>query len=149
MKPVFTSLDDFDNFLSQIGQGEVDKVLAFMPAIEGEFEKIEKTLKVSLTNEAALQFMDFENLKPELHKLLLHSGLMVDFDWEEWQEGEEILKGIRDFHSQSPLKIFKLLTLIIRYDQKENGYFDLCLKNRMILNLLLKLKAGNVAGESL
>ena len=140
MKPLFTPLEEFEEFLTKYGQTKIKTLIKFIPDFQKKFKMLE-SLSLDITPDAAVKFMDFDDLQPKFYKELLQSGLLIEFDWQDWEEGGEILEGLREFQSTNPIKIFKIFTLIVRKDQKENGYFERMLKNRTILSYLMKLES--------
>jgi hypothetical protein len=141
MKPVYTPVTEFPEFLEKLDQTTLTSLFAFMPLMEKEFDRVKKALKNPLTPEAAMKFLDFDDIAPDLYKKLSQSGLLVDYEWEDWVEGQETLNGIRILPRLNAIKICKLLTLIIRNDQIKSGYFEEKLKQGVILDLLKKLNS--------
>jgi hypothetical protein len=137
MKPIHTPLEDYIAFLgSDKGNVAVEELKSFIPVIKGEFIKIEKSLPVKLSLAARKTYLDFEVLGMELKKHLLFSGLLIEYNWEEWAEGIEIATQIRKAPNLSPLKIFKLLSMIIYMDNKNSGFLDDALKSGLVLEML-------------
>ncbi|WP_194774428.1 DUF6508 domain-containing protein [Pararhodonellum marinum] len=140
MKPVYTPITQLPEFLEQQEKETFTSLFDFIPLMEKEFARVNKILKTPLTKEAAMKFLDFEDTKQELFKALCQSGLLVDFEWEHWVEGHEILSGIRSFPRLNAIKICKLLTLIVRNDQIKSGFFEAKLKQGTVLDLLKQLQ---------
>jgi hypothetical protein len=63
--------------------------------------------------------MDFDVLGQNLKKHLLYSGLLIDFQWEEWNEGLEIVKSFKEVPKFNHLKILKLLSVIMYQEKKQ------------------------------
>ena len=80
--------------------------------------------------------MDFDIVGQELKKHLMYSGLQINFAWEEWTEGLEIVQGIREIPDISPFKILKLLSVIMYMEKDNNGFLDDAIKNGMMLKLM-------------
>jgi len=139
MKPVFTPLNEYDGFLINEGRSKCGSLLSYISEMQQEFGRLDN-LGLDLTPDAAFKFLNLDQLQSSFYKELLQSGLLIDFHWEEWEEGMEVLQGIRQFQSYNPLKIFKIFTLIVRKDQLESGYFAQMLKNRTFLTYLLRLE---------
>lgn len=137
MKTVYTPIDNFESFLgSEKGIQALATLKTFIPPMEEEFERVKKAVPVTLTEEARKRYMDFDAVGQELKKHLLYSGLLIDFAWEEWTEGLEIVQGIRKIPDISPFKILKLLSVIMYMEKDNNGFLDDAIKSGMVLNLL-------------
>jgi hypothetical protein len=137
MKPIHTPLEDFIAFLeSKEGNLATEKLKSFIPNVKREFIRIENSVPVQLSNAARKNYLDFEVLGMELKKHLLFSGLLVEYNWEEWTEDVEIVSQIRKVLKLSHLKIFKLLSIIIYMDNKNSGVLDDALKSGLVLELL-------------
>ena len=83
--------------------------------------------------------MDFDIVGQELKKHLMYSGLLIEFAWEEWTEGLEIVQGIRKIPDISHFKILKLLSVIMYMEKANNGFLDDVIKNSMVLKMLKSL----------
>jgi hypothetical protein len=140
MKPVFTPLEQIESFLnSESGKRAITSLLRFIPEMEKEFERVKKAIPFELTEEAKQKYIDLENINFDLKKHIYESGVLVSFDWENWLEGKEILEGIRPLTKTNKIKACKLLTLIVKKDSNEYGYFDYQLKKCTILSLINNL----------
>ncbi|MFD2202836.1 DUF6508 domain-containing protein [Shivajiella indica] len=140
MKPIFTPLEKIDSLLKdEMGKKAIKGLAHFIPDMEKEFERVKKALPFELTDEAKQKYIDLENINSDLKKYILESGLLVDFDWENWLEGKEILEGIRPLSKTSNLKICKMLTLIVKRDTFDFEYFGYQLRKGTILKLLKNL----------
>lgn len=137
MKPVIHPLDQIESFLeSDLGQRAISGLSRFIPEMEKEFDRVKKALPFELTEEAKQKYIDLEHINTDLRKYINECGVLVAFDWENWLEGKEILDGIRSLSKINKIKVCKLLTLIIKRDQNDYGYFDYQLRKGTILTLL-------------
>ncbi|WP_373523554.1 DUF6508 domain-containing protein [Aquiflexum sp.] len=137
MKPVHTPIENFESFLgSEKGKNALATLKTFIPQMEEEIQRVKKALPVTLTEEARKRYMDFDIVGQELKKHLLYSGLLINFAWEEWTEGLEIVQGIRQIPDISPFKILKLLSVIMYMEKANNGFLDDAIKNGMLLKML-------------
>ncbi|RZS98240.1 DUF6508 domain-containing protein [Cecembia calidifontis] len=140
MKPVFTPLEEIGFFLEgEKGKHAVLGLSPFVSEIEGQIEKIKKAVPVHLTEGSLQKYLDMDGIKTELKRYISESGLLVGYDWEDWMEGKEILDGVRPFAKINKIKACKLLTLILKRDESQFGYFESHLKKGSILILLKKL----------
>ncbi|WP_291777536.1 hypothetical protein [Cecembia sp.] len=148
IKPVLTSLEDFENYLSgSKGKEAVEGLFFYIEIIEKEFERVEKAFPLTLTDEAKQRFIDLEEIKIDLKRYILESGLMLDFEGEDWLEGKEMLEGIRPLGKVSPIKASKLLSMIMKKDVSDFGYYEQNLKKGTIL-IFLKSIYGREIKES-
>lgn len=144
IKPVLTSLEEFDNFLSEPkGKDAVDGLSFYIGMMEKEFERVKKAFPLTLTDEAKQRFIDLEEIKTSLKRFILESGLMLDFDGEDWLEGKEMLEGIRPLEKVSPIKASKLLSMIMKKDVSDFGYYEKHLKKGNILIFLNSIYSAN------
>jgi hypothetical protein len=140
MKPRFTPLDTIESYLkSESGKKAVHRLSKYIPEMESEFLRIKKAIPFELTEEALLKYVDFDELRPKLQIDINISGLLVDFDPESWIEGLELLDGIRKHHPINGIKVCKLMTIIIKRNAQESGYFDKELKKGTFVWLLKNL----------
>jgi hypothetical protein len=140
MKPRFTPLDTIESYLkSESGKKAVHTLSKYVPEMESEFLRIKKAIPFELTEEALLKYVDFDELRPKLQIDIYISGLLVDFDPESWIEGLELLDGIRKHHTINNIKVCKLMTIIIKRNNQESGYFDKELKKGTFIWLLKNL----------
>jgi hypothetical protein len=137
MKPVHTPIAEYETFLeSEKGKQALLTLKSFPTKIRAEFTRVEKSLPVKLSDQARKSYMDFDMLGQDLKKHLLYSGLLIDFQWEEWNEGLEIVQGIRKIPNINPIKILKLLSVIMYQEKNSSGFLDDTLKNGLVLELL-------------
>ncbi|WP_194972660.1 DUF6508 domain-containing protein [Aquiflexum lacus] len=137
MKPVHTPIENFESYLgSEKGKNALSTLKTFISPMEEEFQRVKKAVPVTLTEEARKRYMDFDIVGQELKKHLMYSGLLIDFAWEEWTEGLEIVQGIRKIPDISPFKILKLLSVIMYMEKDNNGFLDDAIKNSMVLKML-------------
>jgi hypothetical protein len=94
-----------------------------------------------------MKFIDLDNITTDLKKHLLESGLMVDFDGEDWMEGQEMLEGIRPLRKISAVKACKLLSMIMKKDGSDFGYYEQHLKKGTLLKILKTLLEEGKKGE--
>ncbi|WP_157370204.1 DUF6508 domain-containing protein [Aquiflexum balticum] len=135
-----TPIENFESYLgSEKGKNALSTLRTFIPPMEEEFQRVKKAVPVTLTEEARKRYMDFDIVGQELKKHLMYSGLMIDFAWEEWTEGLEIVQGIRKMPDISPFKILKLLSVIMYMEKANNGFLDDSIKNGMVLKMLTGL----------
>lgn len=140
MKPLFTPLEEIGNFLEgEKGQHAILGLYPFVREIEGQIEKIKKAVPVHLTEGTLQKYLDMDGIKTELKRYISESGLLVGYNWEDWMEGKEILDGVRPFAKINKIKACKMMTLILKKDESEFGYFEYHLKKGTILDLLKKL----------
>lgn len=145
MHSVFTSLDSIDAFLKgEDGRKAINGLGPYITKIEQEMLRVEKAFPLTLTKESRMRFIDLEDIKTDLKKIILSSGLMVDYDGEEWIEGQEMLEGIRPLGQLSPIKACKLLSMVMIKDASDYGYYEQQLKNGILLKIL---KAITQKGE--
>jgi hypothetical protein len=137
MKPVHTPIAEYETFLeSEKGKQALLALKSFSTKIRAEFTRVEKSLPVKLSDQARKSYMDFDMLGQDLKKHLLYSGPLIDFQWEEWNEGLEIVQGIRKIPNINPIKILKLLSVIMYQEKNSSGFLDDTLKNGLVLELL-------------
>ena len=140
MKPRFTSLDTIESYLkSEAGKKAIRDLSKYLPEMESEFQRINKAVPFELTEEALLKYVDFDDLGPKLQIEINVSGLLVEFDPKSWIEGLELLEGIRKQQKVNSIKVCKLMTLIIKRNVQESGYFDKELKKGTFVWLLKNL----------
>jgi hypothetical protein len=140
MKPRFTPLNTIEFYLkSETGKKAIHSLSKYIPEMESEFQRIKKAIPFELTEEALLKYVDFDELKSKLQIDINISGLLVDFDPESWIEGLELLDGIRKHQVINDIKVCKLMTIIIKRDSLESGYFDKELKKGTFVWLLKNL----------
>lgn len=140
MKPQFTPLDSFESFLkSENGKKAILSLSKYVQEMELEFQRIKKAIPFELTEEALLKYVDFDELSPKLQIDINISGLLVDFDPGSWIEGLELLDGIRKQQAVNNIKVCKLMTIIIKRNAQESGYFDKELKKGTFVWLLKNL----------
>jgi hypothetical protein len=141
MKPQFTPLDQIESYIeSESGKKAIQNLSKYIPAMEKEFQRIKKAIPFDLTEEALLKYVDFDELRPKLQIDINTSGLLVNFDWSNWMEGIEILEGIRKPKQINPIKVCKLMTLIVKRDASQSGYFEKELKKGTFVVLLNNLQ---------
>lgn len=140
MKPQFTPLDSFESFLmSENGKKAILSLSKYVQEMELEFQRIKKAIPFELTEEALFKYVDFDELSPKLQIDINISGLLVDFDPGSWIEGLELLDGIRKQQAVNNIKVCKLMTIIIKRNAQESGYFDKELKKGTFVWLLKNL----------
>jgi hypothetical protein len=140
MKPRFTPLNEIETYLkSETGKKAIFTLSKYIPEMESEFQRIKKAIPFDLTEEALLKYVDFDELRPNLQIDINISGLLVDFDPLTWIEGLELLDGIRKHQAVNQIKVCKLMTVIIKRDAQESGYFDKELKKGTFVWLLKNL----------
>jgi hypothetical protein len=140
MKPRFTPLNEIETYLnSETGKNAIYSLSKYIPEMELEFQRIKKAIPFDLTEEALLKYVDFDELRPNLQIDINISGLLVDFDPLTWIEGLELLDGIRKHQAVNQIKVCKLMTVIIKRDAQESGYFDKELKKGTFVWLLKNL----------
>ncbi|SMD43345.1 hypothetical protein SAMN00777080_1935 [Aquiflexum balticum DSM 16537] len=140
MKPRFTPLIEIETYLkSETGKKAIFSLSKYIPEMESEFQRIKKAIHFDLTEEALLKYVDFDELRPNLQIDINISGLLVDFDPLTWIEGLELLDGIRKHQAVNQIKVCKLMTVIIKRDAQESGYFDKELKKGTFVWLLKNL----------
>lgn len=140
MKPRFTPLNEIETYLkSETGKKAIFSLSKYIPEMESEFLRIKKAIPFDLTEEALLKYVDFDELRPNLQIDINISGLLVDFDPLTWIEGLELLDGIRKHQAVNQIKVCKLMTVIIKRDAQESGYFDKELKKGTFVWLLKNL----------
>lgn len=141
MKPKFTPLDQIESYIeSGPGKKAIQDLLKYIPEMEAEFQRIRKAIPFELTEGALLKYVDFDQLRSKLQIDINTSGLLVNFDWANWMEGIEILEGIRKPNQINPIKVCKLMTLIVKIDTSQSGYFEKELKKGTFVVLLKNLK---------
>jgi hypothetical protein len=142
MKPRFTPLNEIESYLkSETGKKAIYSLSKYISEMELEFLRIKKAIPFELTEEALLKYVDFDELRPKLQIDINISGLLVDFDPATWIEGLELLDGIRKHQAVNHIKVCKLMTVIIKRDAQESGYFDKELKKGTFVWLLKNLCA--------
>ncbi|WP_373522025.1 DUF6508 domain-containing protein [Aquiflexum sp.] len=140
MKPRFTPLDSMESYLkSENGKTATRRLSQYIPEMELEFQRIKKAIPFELTEEALLKYVDFDELRPKLQVDINISGILVDFDPVNWIEGLELLDGIRKHQDINNIKACKLITLIIKRNSQESGYFDKEIKKGTFVWLLKNL----------
>lgn len=149
MKPVFTPLDSIESYLSsENGKKAIRSLSKYLPEMESEFQRIKKAVPFELTEEALLKYVDFDALMTKLQIDINTSGLLVDFEAGSWIEGLELLDGIRQHQSVNKIKVCKLMTLIIKRNSQESGYFGKELKKGTFVWLLKNLSSEKVPSDS-
>lgn len=142
MKPRFTPLNEIETYLkSETGKSAIYSLSKYIPEMESEFQRIKKAIPFELTEEAMLKYVDFDELRSNLQIDINISGLLVDFDPATWIEGLELLEGIRKHKAVNHIKVCKLMTVIIKRDAQESGYFNKELKKGTFVWLLKNLCA--------
>lgn len=140
MKPRFTPLDSIESYLiSENGKKAIHSLSKYIPEMELEFHRIKNAIPFDLTEEALMKYVDFDELKSKLQVDINISGLLVDFDPVTWIEGLELLEGIRKHQAVNHIKVCKLMTIIIKKNAQESGYFDKELKKGTFVWLLKNL----------
>ncbi|WP_373496267.1 DUF6508 domain-containing protein [Aquiflexum sp.] len=140
MKPQFTPLNSIEPYLkSENGKKAIHSLSHYIHEMESEFKRIRKAIPFDLTEDALMKYVDFDELKPKLQIDINISGLLVDFDPESWIEGMELLDGIRKQKAVNKIKVCKLMTIIIKRNSRESGYFDKELKKGTFVWLLKNL----------
>ncbi len=140
MKPRFTPLNEIETYLkSETGKKAIYSLSKYISEMELEFQRIKKAIPFELKEEALLKYVDFDELRPKLQIDINISGLLVDFDPATWIEGLELLDGIRKHQTINHIKVCKLMTVIIKRDAQESGYFDKELKKGTFVWLLKNL----------
>ncbi|MGY6744273.1 MAG: DUF6508 domain-containing protein [Cecembia sp.] len=136
MHSVFTSLDSIASYLNgESGKKAIKDLGAYIKKIEQEMQRVKNAFPLTLTEESRMHFIDLDDIKTDLKKTLLASGLMVDYDGEEWIEGQEMLEGLRPMGKLSPIKACKLLSRIMIKDASDFGYYEQQLKNGTLLKI--------------
>lgn len=142
MKPRFTPLNEIETYLkSATGKNAIYSLSKYIPEMESEFQRIKKAIPFELTEEAMLKYVDFDELRSNLQIDINISGLLVDFDPVTWIEGLELLEGIRKHQAVNHIKVCKLMTVIIKRDAQESGFFNKELKKGTFVWLLKNLCA--------
>ncbi|MCL6259543.1 DUF6508 domain-containing protein [Aquiflexum sp. TKW24L] len=140
MKPQFTPLDQIESFIeSEAGKKAINGLSKYIPEMEKEFQRIKKAIPFELTEEALLKYVDFDSLRPKMQIEINTSGLLVNFDWTNWMEGIEVLDGIRKPKRINPIKVCKLMTIIVKRDASQSGYFEKEMKKGTFVLLLNNL----------
>ncbi|PSL08028.1 DUF6508 domain-containing protein [Cecembia rubra] len=140
MKPVFTPLEEIAYFLEgEDGRLVIQGLMPFVREIEEQIEKLKKAIPLHLTEGTLQKYLDMDGIKTDLKRYISESGLLVGYNWEDWMEGKEMLDGVRPLSKINKIKACKMLTLVIRRDASEFGYFEYHLKKGTILDLLKKL----------
>ena len=140
MKPQFTPLDQKESYIeSEAGKKAIQSLSYFIPKMEEEFRRIKKAVPFELTEEALLKYVDFDGLRPKMQMDINTSGLLVNFDWASWMEGIEILDGIRKPKQINQIKACKLMTIIVKRDSTQSGYFEKEMKKGTFVLLLKNL----------
>ncbi len=78
---------------------------------------------------------DFVNIMYEL-------DLIVDFDWGNWEKGNEILR-ISNFADQDNVTLVKILTVIIRNGRFNEGLLIRAFENKSIEKILIQIKSNS------
>jgi hypothetical protein len=148
-KTNYTPLEDIASFLSdEKEQAFLSELGTYIKKIEGEFDRVRSIFPFTLTEESKQKFIDLEEIKTPLKKEILASGLLVAFESEEWLEGKEMLEGLRPIESINEVKACKLLTMIMKRDVSDFGYYEQHLKRGTILQLLKIITAIDNEGLS-
>gem|GEM_PF-6205840 len=85
-----------------------------------------------------------EILANSLHALLLKL-VIPNFDWVAWEDGKRMLKNKSlDYSGENAMTLCNLLTVIIRQDRFDGGFFTSCVSDGRLLKIIKALRA-NVA----
>lgn len=143
MKVKYTPLNDIEQWLSsESSDGIINEMKYYHKRLDAAFQVL-FDLPIKLTDDAMLQFLQLDGFESDFRKFLMTSGILPCFDWEDWTEGIELVNGERILGCINPVKALKLLYLIIKLDEQQNGKFERCLKNGKILFLMEQVLTFN------
>lgn len=75
------------------------------------------------------------------YSLVYDMGLIINFDWMEWQEGRMLLESESiDYSALTSIQLCKLLTYIVRSDRFSEGFLIFCFKEGEITRTIKALE---------
>jgi hypothetical protein len=129
-------LEDLSDHLAEITQDQWKILFAMIPEIENTTYFGEITFKDGIIYPAT-----WPEIVNRFHEYVYEIGLVVDFDWPNWDEGKQILsEEITDLSEYSAVTICKLLTCIVRSDRFVEGNLIAYFEDGTILTILRALK---------
>ncbi|MEX1269607.1 MAG: DUF6508 domain-containing protein [Balneolaceae bacterium] len=86
----------------------------------------------------------------QFQQMVYRLGLLVHFDWMQWDEGKSILDekaGATDYHSLDAFTLCKLITVMVRGDRFHDGFLVGCFQNGIAVQIMQALKSKAEQGE--
>jgi hypothetical protein len=103
----------------------------------GEFDKGETLPDGSIE----LPYYQPAEIVGDLIDVVISLDLVPGWNWEEWEEGDDLLDDpAQNFGKQKIITLCKLLIMIIRADEFDEGFLDNNLEDGTVLNILKALK---------
>ena len=129
-------LEDLSGHLAQITQDQWETLFAMIPEIENTTYFGEIPFKNGVLYPAT-----WPEIVNRFHEYVYEIGLVVDFDWPNWDEGKRILSGeVQELSKHSNITLCKLLTVIVRAERFVEGKLIANFENGTILNILRALE---------
>jgi hypothetical protein len=133
--------NDFSAHLRRLTLGEWQRLLDLIPTIqehEGPFGRVITHLP---DGQLILPAWVGSPVVGTFHKLVYELGLVVSFDWPDWEEGRTALLDTEtDFTGYDTETLCRFITTIVRADRFNDGFLVRCFENGQITKILLALR---------
>lgn len=135
-------LEKLEKHIQSLKKEDWDKLFSLLPEIEAtkEFGSM-KGGEVLEDGTISLPYSDPSEIVDKVFQSIHDLNIVPVFDWITWEQGQSILDRLEFDHSNlDTLTLCKLLTVIVRSDRFNDGYFMANFENGNVPKIIRALK---------
>ncbi len=130
------SLDELPKHLDSIPKASWEDLFSLIPRIE----RVDLISGWITGDEGFTLQEETTDLIHDFIQRVYGMGLIIDFDWRNWDEAEELIHNVKtDCQRLSPITLCKLLTYHVRLDRFCGGHLASCFRTGLTTNILKAL----------
>lgn len=141
----FTKEENISSHIDSLSNADWGKLFSLIPIIESSDKFItEGGLEMDGDDPETMHITPVQSAKIvyDFEKVMYDLGLVIDFNWANWNEGEKIASQ-SNFENLESVTLLKLLTAFIRNNRFSDGALAGRFKDGTIANILKELQKNH------